>query len=110
MEQDINEAIKDAQFGVTAFDTLHDSFVNVALEDSEGLSFADARRFATDYSKRVDELTSRTRILLEKWPQLSNAQGVMNWADLESLKQSNLISRIVLVPFATHREVRGYLS
>ncbi|KAF4551312.1 Hypothetical protein D9617_14g077690 [Elsinoe fawcettii] len=110
MESHVADAVRDAQFGITAFDTLHDSFVSVQLDNGDGLSFQDARRLSKDYLDRVDDLAARTEEALLRWPQLHMMRTKkLFWTDVESLAQSNLISRIILSPFETHREIRPYL-
>lgn len=109
-EKDISEATSDAQFGITAFDTLNDSYVDFQLQDGDGLSFEEARWLSKDYLERVEKLGQRIRDLLKHWPQLQEgSERKLFWTDVESLARSGLISRIILSPFDTHREVREYL-
>lgn len=111
-EESINEQHASMRFGITAFDTLDQRFVNLP----NTLTLEQTRRLASEYGRLTEDLPARVLTKLEGLKWLINPMGkattpnFLGYEEVGLIVESGLVVRILLLPFKKLREVRPYLK
>lgn len=114
-EKTFIEQHSDARFGVTAFDTLENQFVDIGNEGTlgPGLTIDQARSLAKLYADRVEALPRRVLEPLERLASVLDPKSTRQAFDrttLETVMSSGLVLQVLLMPFARMREVMEILA
>ena len=134
-ESDFAKSHSELKFGITAFDTLDGSFVDVGPDKEEAalgihieganptqqalkaffqsqrdsLEFEKTRQLASRCRALTENLPSRVATLLEGYKWLLNphsGETSLSWEDLKAVMESGLVMQMTLLPFEKLRQVQ----
>ncbi|CAI6331687.1 unnamed protein product [Periconia digitata] len=109
-EVDTSTSSFDVELNLYAFDSLDRSFVEFSAANGTALRFVDARKLAVEYGWRVDRMPARIEESVKSLGTILDARKPLSWGQVGGVLQSNVVSNLILLPFSTHREVRGYVN
>jgi hypothetical protein len=112
-EELVNEtsssATTSAQLSLTAFDSLDQSFMEFSAQKETSLRFEDARRLTQEYAMRVEKMPSRVAERIEALGSNLTDKSILGWGQVVAISQTDVVSRLVLVPFSSHRDVKMFM-
>ncbi|EXJ61988.1 hypothetical protein A1O7_02420 [Cladophialophora yegresii CBS 114405] len=109
MEKDVEGLAEEVELNLFAFDSMDNSLVRLPGNAGK-LRLQEAGELTREYSARIEGMAEAVMRAVGKMSDIQEEEKTLSWHNLGQVLLSRFVSRLVLMPMSTHREVAPHVK